>query len=622
MMAERVAPDELGYLWNTGRVGTAGVVEVAAPGGSRWWADVLDPTRVVAWSAVAGSWDGLVSVFGREWGDRVLPVVNGAVDGTGVELAPPPLSEGWARLVVVLGVRQWSPVHLDEVTLWVDEALAWAGAGDAERAAMTIRMVSGTLVGLVERLTAGGLPTVPAHLVRQACDLALEHLDQEDEEWERLAELRAELEPATVVGDGTLAPTSVQWSTAHHDDVSAGGDKFSVLRESNEGLMLGEVDPTCVTPRILAGAETAQADVRARVEADGVAVEVALVEGIELTDREPASMVAYLADASSGRVLTRAAMRGEGDRLVTTVPLQGHDPAQLVVGVYEAPYADRLRTDPTGRELIHLDRMLLAAWAAARLEACAESPAPHLAESRRDLQQRLNAALATLGSRNGDVAHRADALRRRTGATAWPTLTEALYALRLAKSAVTTAEMDATVVANVPRFATPDRWHLTPQSDFALAASTPQPRDARVDNDARGMRVVRQPLPNGTAYVGVEVRDVGAQPGQILRIWLGREPVPTPLLLVLVDPTTLHRETAEPDVLASECVLPSDDPWPELWVAHLPPVDWSDLTVDDLAAVPRSVACASLPCKEAWRRLAVTLPSDHPLRDAVRAGLS
>ena len=52
------------------------------------------------------------------------------------------------------------------------------------------------------------------------------------------------------------------------------------------------------------------------------------------------------------------------------------------------------------------------------------------------------------------------------------------------------------------------------------------------------------------------------------------------------------------------------------------PIEASELTGTNLAAVSHSVAAAKLAWKDAWRRAALATPDGHPLRDAVISGLS
>jgi hypothetical protein len=61
--------------------------------------------------------------------------------------------------------------------------------------------------------------------------------------------------------------------------------------------------------------------------------------------------------------------------------------------------------------------------------------------------------------------------------------------------------------------------------------------------------------------------------------------------------------------------------WDEL-LLYRTPIEASDLTGTNLAAVSHSVAAAKLPWKDAWRRAALATPHGHPLRDAVINGLS
>lgn len=100
------------------------VVEVPAPGGSRFWVDSMDPNKVLAWSVPNRSLDGLAMVFGAEWAAKVHSVVAGESPDTDDNLRPPRLDNKWVHLVVLLALKQWSPMTYNEVVSSVDEALA------------------------------------------------------------------------------------------------------------------------------------------------------------------------------------------------------------------------------------------------------------------------------------------------------------------------------------------------------------------------------------------------------------------------------------------------------------------------------------------------------------------
>jgi hypothetical protein len=393
MTVDEVARDGLAFVWRQHLVPAVGVVEVPAPAGSRWWADVLDPHTVVAWSAApAGGLDGLALVFGTQWAARVGPILTGKAPAGDASLAPPRLSDRWARVVVVLGTRQWFPLPIDELALCIDEALAWDGAGYTEMAALTIRQVGPVVVQLVAQMFAGQLPPLAWSTVQASRELALAHMDADDPERQELAELETEMQRRTAVDDAVLESAISQWSIPESAAAWLSGawhpqGALVMGTNGNELIALsGEADPLTVTARILAWGEPNAPEVRAHIEGDAVHVEVELADGVEAYDQEAASILAFTCDQDTGHVLERAPMSNELGASVLLARVLLHGRGQVVVGVYEARLADQLRTDPLGRRLARLDRILLSSWAARRLTHVAR------AESQQAVANDLDAA--------------------------------------------------------------------------------------------------------------------------------------------------------------------------------------------------------------------------------------
>lgn len=100
---------------------------------------------------------------------------------------------------------------------------------------------------------------------------------------------------------------------------------------------------------------------------------------------------------------------------------------------------------------------------------------------------------------------------------------------------------------------------------------------------------------------------------------LGDDEPPATRLLFLLIPAG----PGSPAVSHAECRLFID---PSLTsdklLLYRTPIEASELTGANLAAVSRSVAVAKLPWKDAWRRAALATPDGHPLRAAVINGLS
>ena len=101
---------------------------------------------------------------------------------------------------------------------------------------------------------------------------------------------------------------------------------------------------------------------------------------------------------------------------------------------------------------------------------------------------------------------------------------------------------------------------------------------------------------------------------------LGEDEPPVTRLLFLLIPAereVTHAVSHAESRLHIDPALTSDK-----LLLYRTPIEASELTGTNLAAVSHSVAAAKLPWKDAWRRAALATPDGHPLRDAVINGLS
>jgi hypothetical protein len=166
--------------------------------------------------------------------------------------------------------------------------------------------------------------------------------------------------------------------------------------------------------------------------------------------------------------------------------------------------------------------------------------------------------------------------------------------------------------------------HVRGRSKHALAASTAGTPEILTDDHSReeGTAVVRRIFHDqGVMDFAIESAHIEAGDSfpVVALLSLGEEGPPvTRLLFLLIPagpgvPAVSHAESR----LLIDSALTSD----KLLLYHSP-IEASELTGTNLAAVSYSVAAAKLPWKDAWRRAALATPDGHPLRDAVINGLS
>jgi hypothetical protein len=161
------------------------------------------------------------------------------------------------------------------------------------------------------------------------------------------------------------------------------------------------------------------------------------------------------------------------------------------------------------------------------------------------------------------------------------------------------------------------------RSQHALAASTAGlPEILTDDHSEAGTVVVRRIFHDqGVMDFAIESAHIEAEDTfpVIALLSLGEDQPPgTRLLFLLIPagpgvPAVSHAESR----LHIDPALTSDK-----LLVYNTPIEASELTGTNLAAVSNSVAAAKLAWKDAWRRAALATPDGHPLRDAVISGLS
>jgi hypothetical protein len=349
--------------------------------------DLTDPRRVLSWSVPGpDALDALAALFGSSW----LHAVRAAADPLPAAVpAPPPLAGAWARLGLAAGVQRWMPAPLPEVTLGLDQALAWHEAGLEEQARAEFAAGSAALLYRAEACLDGDLPTAMRPGLRAAASAAAALLGAEQHpDTAALTRLAAEL---TAAGDLPAAGAGLRDTVltallgaatpaVHAGDAGTAAPETMAAERVDPALVparvLGRVDPALVPARILAwtGAETPELLVETHTDPHRLRVSAALAPGTEPGDREVTELIARAVDPARGTVCGSGVFvpaddtpAGDGHRIIADLLLLGPPPAALRVQVYQAgrpgPFLRTIR-DP---ELIRADRLMLEAWMLHRL---------------------------------------------------------------------------------------------------------------------------------------------------------------------------------------------------------------------------------------------------------------
>jgi hypothetical protein len=163
------------------------------------------------------------------------------------------------------------------------------------------------------------------------------------------------------------------------------------------------------------------------------------------------------------------------------------------------------------------------------------------------------------------------------------------------------------------------------RSQHALAASTPGTPESLTDDHSAevGTSVVRRIFHDqGVMDFAIESAYIEAENTfpVVALLSVGEDEAPVTRLLFLLIPA--EREVTHAVSHAESRLLIDPTLTSDKLLLYRTPIEASELTGTNLAAVSHSVAAAKLPWKDAWRRAALATPDGHPLRDAVISGLS
>lgn len=416
--------DGQAWSWNGDSLHATAMTYVPVGEASGWWAHALTPHEPVGW--LCDNDDGpdvFAAAFGAEWASHVSELLDQAPDddgnGDASRVPTAVVNDAWARVVVVRSLSQWFPEPIDELALRIDEALAWAAAGDDERARAAISVGLTTLVSLAHALWGDdaasdgiALPGYFTDVVSQAAELAERLVDPEDEDLELL---RAVMQHRSALSPGDI-DSLIQQLLSNLDHLAAaqvagggGGERVEVL----------SVSPSHVTARVLEWLAPWSSPVTATREGGTVTVRAELAQGAHPDYREVRSLAAFACDVSTGQLLARAMLRSEGaeDHVVAALAI---DPQiEVAVGVFDLDRIHLVRTDPAGRYLSRVDRLALGRWVGLRKRALAtglgadsadalvltEAVPGHLAKCEEQLA--AIAARINVDTRLGDAAKRA-----------------------------------------------------------------------------------------------------------------------------------------------------------------------------------------------------------------------
>ena len=365
------------WFWRRDRVATPGIVEIPMPYGGRWWADVLAPRVCVAFHAPSMSaLAGLAALFGKAWRDTVIEDAPLPADSVAEGWAPAPVPEGWARLVVARGVRQWMPYPVDERVLPIDEAIGWHLAGHPEMAALTLAPVAEVLVDLIAAQQGLMLPQSVSLDVELAASIAKDVLSESNPDRLAIEAAQSSGPAAPTLRDEDLTIALAEWTGRLFALEPAGAlSLHSQDSEPNREL----IDLRSVTARILAWRGPEHHELRAFAGPDGIRVDCYLAEDVEPTDWEVTQLRMYAARRDTGEILGSAPLTA-GEHASSTGLVSAHIPVDpsadldtIVVGIGQDDLPVQPRLDPAGQTLLDVDRRILGAWAGHRLEQVSRS---------------------------------------------------------------------------------------------------------------------------------------------------------------------------------------------------------------------------------------------------------
>ncbi len=364
------SPSTAGWSWHRERTGIPGVVEIPTPYGGRWWADVLAPSRCVAFEApTLPALVALSRLFGEQWRDAVIdaaPLGSASVDPG---WAPPAVSQGWARLAVVRGVSRWMPYRLDEVALSIDEAIGWQVAGHPEMAAAHLAPVAELLVQLLDAKYDGLLPQAACLDVDLAVTIAKETLAETNPDRLAVIEADAAGDPPPVLSAAELERYLAAWTL---DQLDLEPAMALSLHDEDFQSHAHPADLAAISPRVLEWRGPHYRELRISRVDGGIHIECRLDNEVDVTDGDAQRLRVYLAHALTGEILGEgsfaedAAQPGGGLICATLALDESVDLDDLVVGVGHPDRRGTPRFTPTDRVLVDANRLLVGAWATKR----------------------------------------------------------------------------------------------------------------------------------------------------------------------------------------------------------------------------------------------------------------
>lgn len=340
--------------WVSERVAAVAPVAVQVGEGCSVDVDPAFPAYALSWRAPAGSDGGpLARAFGESAPIEALAELRA---GAGVRILPAPnLIGAWVRYAEVESVARWSmrPLHLG--ALAADRAVAAHAVGFDGDAGAWFARAADALPELAERGFDGSLSAAATDLVR----IAIRTAGRSGAGAEYLY-LATDLDDHHVLADDTVAEALSRWHR-----VEAVSDTWTLGGDRDTERIAGFVDIRLVPPRILAWSGADHPELRVEYTAEGESWHVTtdLAPDVDARCREARRLLAYAARRMDGALVATAPARLRDRALVATLPTDGYRAEDLIFGLFDADIdVYDLRTDPLGRCLAEVDRLMVEAW--------------------------------------------------------------------------------------------------------------------------------------------------------------------------------------------------------------------------------------------------------------------
>ncbi|MFI7000838.1 hypothetical protein [Nocardia sp. NPDC050175] len=346
--------------WYSEQVAAIAPVEIVLGDGCVVEIDPAYPEVVLAWRA---SSDAAVAILAGAVGDpAIAEIVNAArAAGSGQHIVRASvLIDTWASFALVIAATRWTmrPVH--QGALLIDRAVAAAAVGRDAAAKTLFIYAEDALLELGRQCVDGELPAAVTDLVGHAVRVALGLGVAGD-----AARLADDLDGHSAIDDNLLREFLTRRRQAAATASTDG--QSGTLDGEDAVLTMGSdiVDIQAVPPRIIAwhGAERPELVIEHRSDGEVFIVTATLADGVDPSCREVRGLLAYAAERDTGTLVATAPMRLLGRALIAKLPAGRWVIADLHFGVLDAGIdLEALRTDPIGRCLAAVDRIMVDAW--------------------------------------------------------------------------------------------------------------------------------------------------------------------------------------------------------------------------------------------------------------------